>query len=212
MTNRFTWGTRRDNFLIKHYHDMSASELAAHFGITKSAVLRRSRKLGIPKKTETYHHQPYTHAEMVLILEKVNKIGPAAVAAEINRTEQAIRVFCKRRKIRITFSPTWSKAQIKFIKANGPLLTVEQLAIELKKSPLAIRKYANEHEISLAKAIPKGKPGPWSETEEAYLKANCHLPYHVIAQHLGRTAEAVTKYASSKGFGKRPRQPNQASA
>ena len=135
MTNRFIRGTRRDNYLTKHSHDMSATELAAHFGVTKSAVLRRERKLGIPKKTETYH-QPDKRAEIALILEKVNKIGPSAVVAELKRTEQAIRVFCKCRKIRITFSPTWSRSQIKFIKANGPLLTVEQLAIELRKAHL----------------------------------------------------------------------------
>lgn len=198
MADRFLWGTRRDNYLIKHYHDMSASALAACFGISKSAVLRRARILGIPKKTETYHHQPYTHAEIALILEKVNKVGVRAVADEINRSEQAIRVFCKRRNIRIKFSPNWSRAQTKYLKESGPSLTVEELAIKLKKSPLAIRKYANEHNITLAKSIRVGKPGPWSEADHAYLVANIHRPYHEIALHLGRTAEAVTKYASTK--------------
>lgn len=204
MASRFDWTTQSDNSLIKHYHTMSAEELAILLGVSKSAILRRARVLGIPKKSEeSYSSKSYTQAEVLFILEKVNKIGVTAVANALKRSEEAIRIFCKRRKIKICFTPSWTAKQTKLLRTHGHMLNIEELSLKLGKSPQAIRKYANENSIPLAKNVQAGKSGPWTETEKVYLASNLHrLKHHEIAKHLGRTAEAVARYASSHGLTK----------
>lgn len=203
MAARFEWTTQADNSLVKHYHTMSAEELAILLGASKSAILRRARILGIPKKSEeTYSSKSYTQAEVIFILDKVNKIGVTAVSKALKRSEEAIRVFCKRRKIKISFSPSWTAKQNKFLRTYGHTLNIEELAAKLGKSPQAIRKYANENTIPLAKRVQTGKSGPWTETEKVYLASHLHLKHHEIAKHLGRTAEAVARYASAHGMTK----------
>lgn len=197
MAPRVKWQTSHDNYIIQNYHAMPASQLAEHLGVTKSALLRRARTLAIPKKSEdTYQRQRYTHAEKAFIIDNVNTMGPCEVGRALKRSEESIRIFCKRRKITIRFNPTWSISQIRFLKKHGMTMDLEQLAEHLQKNPQAIRKYANEHGIPIKAKVLSPTRNLWSKTEKDYLETNRHLPHNEIAKQINRTTEAVAKFAS----------------
>jgi hypothetical protein len=201
MAPRFEWTLKKDKLLLNKYFNMTVQELATILGTNSKAVLRRARLLQIPKKTDIPElNKQYTETEIAFIVTKVNKIGVTEVATTLNRSEEAIRVFCKRRNIRITVHNLWTRKQIKYLNQNALKLSIEELAKDLGKSPQAIRKYANELNIPLRKATEPKPLRRWTPAEREYLENNLHLTHYEIGKSLGRTAEAVARYASSNGI------------
>lgn len=209
MSKRAQWTIAKDNFLIQYYHSMTSADLAQTLDASRQSVLRRARHLGIPKKTDDQcKHKRYTAAEKAFILDNVNKLGPVAVGDALNRSEESIRIFCKRRKINIIFHPTWTRRNTQYLKKHAMLISVHDIAKHLGKTAEAVRKYASQHGVALKTLGKEDRPikraNRWSEADKAFLRKNkSTMLHHEIAKHLERTPAAVTKFASENGFLKR---------
>lgn len=201
MAPRFEWTVKKDTLLIKKYFMVTIDELAILLGTNRQAVIRRARHLNIPKKSQIPHlNKQYSETEIAFIVSNINKLSTAEVAEHLNRTEEAIRVFCKRRNIKINANSTWNRKQLQCLLENSQKLSIEELSQILDKTPQAIRKYANDLKIPLKKSSEVKPIRKWTQEEREYLLNNLHLKHHEIAKHIGRTAEAVARYASANGF------------
>lgn len=147
--------------------------------------------------------QPYSADEHLFIVNHVAEHGTEYVAKALGRTAEAIRVYCKRRKIKIPRTE-WTEEEAKFLQSNLAIMNFDEIAKALGKTQSAVTKYANSHGLvrsGLSKSVSAVKPKSWSADDIAYLKANVATKtFSEIASHLGRTESAVTKYANSAGI------------
>lgn len=87
------WTDEMDAYLVAQYHSKPASQIAAEIQTSKQAVLRRARKLGIKRKTESdsAERATYSAEEDAYIKDFVAEHGIEAVAEHLNRSTNAIR-------------------------------------------------------------------------------------------------------------------------
>jgi hypothetical protein len=147
--------------------------------------------------------KPYTEADHAFIVENVAEKGTTFVAEALGRTPEAIRVYCKRHKIKIG-RKEWTEEEEKFLRDNILTMRYDDIAKALGKTQSAVTKYANTHGLcrtELAKREIKIKPRPWTPDDIKYLRANVATKtFAEIGQHLGRTESAVTKFANTAGI------------
>lgn len=147
--------------------------------------------------------QPYSADEHLFIVNHVAEHGAEYVAKALGRTAEAIRVYCKRRKIKIPRAE-WTEEEVEFLQSNLAIMSFDEIAKALGKTQSAVTKYANSHGLvrsELSKSVSVVKRKSWSADDIAYLKANVATKtFSEIASHLGRAESAVTKYANSAGI------------
>lgn len=88
--------------------------------------------------------KPYTEEEKAYIKENVAKLGTEVVSRETGRTEEAIRVFCKRNKIAIG-RVQWREDEHAYLLKKIGTDTFAEIALALGKTESAVTKYANSH-------------------------------------------------------------------
>lgn len=96
---KFTiWTEEMDLTLLDEYEIKSATALAMELGVSKQALIRRARKIGVPKKAYSLKavKRNYLQSEDDFIRANVFELGVKAVAEKLNRSEEGIRGRAKR--------------------------------------------------------------------------------------------------------------------
>lgn len=92
------WTKKMDRYLKKHYHNKTASQIASELFISKTAVIRRAKKLNIESKTSagTSMRAAYTPDETLFLEEHLKALGVEKVAELLGRSPEAIRIKANR--------------------------------------------------------------------------------------------------------------------
>jgi hypothetical protein len=92
------WTKKMDRYLKRHYHSKTASQIASELFISKTAVIRRAKKLNIESKTSagTSMRAAYTPNDKLLIEEQLKTLGVERVAELLGRSPEAIRIKANR--------------------------------------------------------------------------------------------------------------------
>lgn len=143
------WTEQKDDHLKAHYHQKTATEIALDLNISKQSVLRRARKLGLARKTEsgTAQRRKYSAEEDNYIQQNVQTYGVAQVASTLQRTEEAIRMRAKRLGIKIT-DPTvgLSPEQEQIVWENLTHKSYREIGDMIDKSAEAVRWHCRQRQ------------------------------------------------------------------
>lgn len=141
------WTSVMDRYLRNNYHLAPASEIASTLKVSKQAVLRRARNLGIEKKSlvGTAQRGSYLPQEDNYIKENIHSIGALAVAKNLERPYEGIRKRANRLGIHIGGdNGALTPEQEAILIANIQHKTYREIGLLIDRNEEAVRWHARQ--------------------------------------------------------------------
>lgn len=128
-------------YIRTHYYTQPASKIAKALGISKSKVLREVTKMALAKKSTTVHaeRRPMTETEAAFIREKAGKLTTSAIALELQRSEESVRMYAKRQGISLQRQSRYSLDEDTFLHAHYGTMPNQEIAQVLDRTQESVR-------------------------------------------------------------------------
>lgn len=148
MSSKHTsWTDEMDAYLVAHYDSKPASQIAIELKTSKQAVLRRARKLGVKRKTESdsAERPTYTPEEDAYIKDFVEQQGIEAVAEHINRSINAVRKRAQRLGVSTaSHVKALTEDELQYLEQNLGVKSYAEIGQVLNRNADAVRWHARK--------------------------------------------------------------------
>lgn len=191
------WTQDEEEFIRKHYQEMSDEEMANVLGRTEAGVQQHRVKLGCFRPRKGVHGEPWTDEEIKFVRDHWRKMSDAEIAKALGtRSRRAIRNL----RCRYGWLPKakiWLPHEVAFLKAHWEDMTDAELVKVLRRHSIqGIRGFRKR--LRLIKNI------PWTNQELEFLRNHWNKTDKEIAEALGiRTERAVCCKRGELGLLKR---------
>ena len=159
-------------FLLTHWGTLSIQELAAALNVSKTAIYRRAKTLGLQVNHPTRF---WTEEEEAYLIANWKTKSLPELQKHFNRTESCIRKKAHSfglRKLNTSSRRTWSNEDLIYLKNHWGKDDVFDIAKRLDRSPGSIRKKAGVMKLKRLRRAKDLKP--WTPEEEAFLIEHWH--------------------------------------
>lgn len=168
--NQFThpWTYNENKILISLSKKYLINEFSSKLNRSVKAIKSRGRKLNIKFLSK---NKKWNNDDIFYVKKYANKLSIDEIAVKLNRTVSSIRN--KGNELDLSLNTTnknieWTKKEYNFLKENAGKLSIDEVAIKLKRTPSATRKKLCELKI----AYPNPTSNLWNKNDILLLKKN----------------------------------------
>jgi transposase len=147
MAKHNVWSKSMDRYLKANYHKRTAREIAERLEVSKSAVLRRAKKLNLESKAyaTTAERRVYSDDEIRFIQESAQKLSIEKIAEHLNRSSDAVRKKANRMNLlTATKVKPFSEDELNFLRDNIGSMSYRGIATMLNRGEEQTRWYARK--------------------------------------------------------------------
>lgn len=147
MAKHNAWSKSMDRYLKTNYHKRTARQIADRLEISKSAVLRRAKKLSLESKaySATAERRTYTDDELKFIQKNAQKLSIERIAEQLNRSSDAVRQKANRMNLlTATKVRPFTDDELNFIRDNIASMSYREIATMLNRGEEQTRWYARK--------------------------------------------------------------------